>query len=333
MVPRILQRRERLRPIEYPLFDRIYLAALQSPWSHLEVPMGKDILDWDKISEVERKVIAGILKGFTLIESHVSCYWKDIVAKYLPHPEIVNMALIFSANERLHAKSYDYLESTLGIDTYDAFLQDEVANKKLDNILSRLESHNDLALSLAIFSGAVEGVSLFSSFAVLLSFSQKGLFKGMAQILSWSAALDEENHSKAGIALYKELIKEGPELEPSAEKIYEGFRSVVDNEIQFVEQVFSEGDLSTITKNEAIDFIKYRANLKLMELSLPPIYDLTGENRRVRFFFETLLKGKSMNDFFVQGRNGQGYSAKLSQDFRSCNSNILGGFFNGTVAA
>ena len=324
MTAQILEGRQRLRPILYPIFDQYYMATLQNPWSHTEVQMGGDVLDWKKITEQERKVIAGILKGFTLIESGVGCYWREIVAKNFPHPEIVNMAAIFSSSEALHGKSYDHLEASIGLDTYDAFKQDPVANSKLDNVINRLDNAKDLALSLAVFSGAVEGVSLFSSFAVLLSFCKKGLFKGMQQILSWSA-IEEGIHSKAGLELYKQLISEDPDLEPEASKVYDGFRSVVDNEIAFINQVFEEGDLETITKAQAIDFIHYRANLKLMELGLPPLYDLTGDNRPIRFYFDTMLKGKSMNDFFAQMRNGQGYSAKLSQDFSRCKFDLLEG--------
>ena len=39
---------------------------------------------------------------------------------------------------------------------------------------------------LAIFSAFTEGVNLFSSFAVLLSFKMRNLLKGVGQIVEWS---------------------------------------------------------------------------------------------------------------------------------------------------
>ena len=124
-------------------------------------------------------------------------------------------------------------------------------------------------------------------------------------------------HSETGIRLYHDLISEAPELIPSIEDIYEGFDSVVENELAFVENVFQNHKVETISKEEVIDFIKYRANLKLMELKFPPKYQLSGAYKPVKHFFDT-LRGKTMNDFFAQSRNGSGYTAKLSGSFEDC---------------
>ena len=315
-MPDILGERQNLRPYDYPIFEEMHLASIQSPWSHLEVPMANDIIDWSEISELEQRIVAGILKGFTLAETLVGCYWREVVAMKFRLPEIVMMATTFSHQETIHGRGYDHLESTLNLDTYQAFLSDPVSRGKLEFILSQLETKEDLARSLAIFSGAVEGVSLFSSFAVLLSFSKKSQFGGMAQILSWSV-LDEIKHSQMGLELYKQLIAEYPELKPLDSEIYEGFDAVVENELAFIDSVFKDGDLETISKAETKDFIKYRANKKLMELRLPPVYSLTGDYQEVKHYFDTIM-GKTMNDFFAQGRNGGGYSAMLTQDFTNC---------------
>jgi len=310
----ILDKRTRLTPYEYPQFAEAHLAVMHSPWSPFEVAMSTDLLDWSKISKEEKATIAGILMGFTLQEAGIGCYWRNTVANQFSLPEIVNMATAFSAQEAVHARAYAHLEDTLGLDTYSAFEQDAIACAKLDAFIGQEASAKDLASSLAIFSGAGEGVSLYASFAILLSFAKKGQFKGMQQILSWSV-LDEELHSKMGIELYKLLIKEYPELEPDKAIIYEGFELIVRNEHNFVYQAFSNGDLATISLAEAQDFIDYRANKKLMELGLEPIFELSNEYLKVKQFFDTMVLGKTMNDFFAQSRNGSGYSAVLTQDF------------------
>ena len=68
-----------------------------------------------------------------------------------------------------------------------------------------------VAKSLAIFSAFTEGVNLFSSFAVLLSFKMRNKLKGVGQIVEWSIR-DESMHSNAGCWLFKTLLKENPEL-------------------------------------------------------------------------------------------------------------------------
>lgn len=313
--PFILEGRKNLRPYIYSEFHQAFLASILSPWSFTEVAMGADVDDWHKASDRERKVIGGLLKGFSLVEYlGAGCFWSDVVAQAFPHPEIIIMAKAYSHEESIHALGYDHLESTLNLDTYEAFMQDPVLSAKLDFAEKALENEKNIAKSLAVFSGAIEGVSLFSSFAILLSFSKKNQYKGMAQILSWSA-LQECVHSNMGILLYKKLLQEAPYLEPDPKEIAKSFQTVVENEISFIQPAFEDGDLDTITKQQAIDYVKYRANKKLMELNIPPCYLLSGDYREVKHFFDTILTGRTVNDFFAQSRNGSNYSAKLNHNF------------------
>ena len=319
-IPPIMQGREYLRPYHYDKYERIHLACIQSPWSHLEVGMKEDVIDWEEATELTRIIIAGILRGFTLIELGVGCYWRK-VADWFPHPEISMLAATFSHQETIHSRAYDHQEATLGLETYEAFKQDETASRKFNHIMSRLEKEKDIATSLAIFSGGVEGVSLFSSFAILLSFTKEGKFKGNQQILSWSVN-EELTHSSTGISLYHDLISEAPYMKPRKEDIYMGFDAIVENEMAFVENIFGQYDVPTISKAEVTDFIRHRANLKLMELKFPPKYKLDGNYRPVKQFFDT-LRGKTMNDFFAQSRNGSAYTAMLSENFEDCNFGML----------
>lgn len=309
----LLDIRQRLTPYEYPQFAEAHNAVMHSPWSPYEVAMSADTKDWADCTEDEQSVIAGILMGFTLQEAGIGCYWRNVVANHFNKPEIVNMATAFSAQEAIHARAYAHLEDTLGLDSYSEFKQDESAIAKLEPFFNESA---DLATSLAIFSGAGEGVSLFASFAILLSFSKQGKFKGMQQILSWSV-IDEELHSQKGIELYKLLIEEYPELTPDAEAIYSGFKLIVENELFFIRQAFNGNSLASIKLNEAESYIKYRANKKLMELSLEPIFENNSDYLTIKSFFDIMIYSKTMNDFFAQSRNGSGYSAVLTQDFKS----------------
>ncbi|MGL4567143.1 MAG: ribonucleotide-diphosphate reductase subunit beta, partial [Fusobacteriaceae bacterium] len=65
---------------------------MASPWSPHEVQMGSDLTDWKEVSEKERIAITKILRGFTLAEEGVSCYWGSNIASFFKAPEIVNMA-------------------------------------------------------------------------------------------------------------------------------------------------------------------------------------------------------------------------------------------------
>lgn len=173
---------------DFPQFYDFYEKTVASVWRHQEVAMDADLRDWSFNSTPdERAVIAGILKGFVSAELGIGCYWADEVCRIFPKPEIQAMARAFSFFETIHAAAYSYLNDVLGLNEYEEFINDPIACSKIETFFQKYSDK----VSLAVFSGAGEGVSLFSSFAVLLSFNKDGRYKGLAQIISWSA-IDEQ---------------------------------------------------------------------------------------------------------------------------------------------
>lgn len=311
---------------DYPQFFDYYANALASVWRPEEVALKPDLLDWQhNISEAEREVIGGVLRGFTTMEIGISDYWSDVVCKIFPKPEIVSMARIFAAFEWIHAQAYNYLSDTLGINEFDAFLSDPSAQKKVEHFFAGCASEK---VSLAVFSGAGEGVSLYSSFAILLAFSKDGRFKGLAQIISWSS-IDEEAHSNAGSELFRELVKETGITDQEIEQIYEGFRAVVDNEFSFLDNAFAnakEGALP-VSLPEQKAYIKSRANDRLINLELVPIFPMTPEEealaQSVSDWFDPMISGQMSTDFFARQKAGDSYVSKPSQDYSTVNLGAL----------
>lgn len=302
---------------DFPEFNEFYEKAVASVWRHQEVAMESDLRDWQfNSTPEERNIIAGILKGFVSAELGIGCYWADKVCAIFPKPEIRAMARAFSFFETIHAAAYSYLNDVLGLDEYEEFINDPVAIKKVETFFS---SYSD-KVSLAVFSGAGEGVSLFSSFSVLLSFNRDGRYKGLAQIISWSA-LDEQQHSEGGCKLFRRLVEETG-LSTSEEKaIYHGFELIVDNELKFIDNIFANASLSFIDKEELKSYIKNRANERLLLLGLNSLFKLTTEEltqaKSIASWFDPTVKGASSNDFFAQNKDGSNYVAKISQDFMS----------------
>jgi ribonucleoside-diphosphate reductase beta chain len=81
------------------------------------------------------------------------------------------MARVFADFESIHAEAYARLNEELGLDDFEAFMEDEASKAKIDRLLETPgDNIAEQALSLAIFSAFTEGVNLFSSFAILMSF-------------------------------------------------------------------------------------------------------------------------------------------------------------------
>ncbi len=83
-------------PHEYPQAYRYWELQNQSHWLHHEIAMAGDIQDWsESLTEHERKVVGGILKGFVQSEVIIADYWTTKVNRWFKKPEIQMMAAAF----------------------------------------------------------------------------------------------------------------------------------------------------------------------------------------------------------------------------------------------
>jgi ribonucleoside-diphosphate reductase beta chain len=302
--------RERIvyKPFEYPQAYEYWLSQQQAHWLHTEVPMMSDLNDWKQnLSETEKNIIGSILKGFAQTETIVNDYWSGLVTKWFRKPEVIMMATTFGSMETIHAEAYSLLNETLGLDDFSEFLEDETTMAKIENLMLVRDSFDgekdlhEIAKSLAIFSAFTEGVNLFSSFAVLLSFKMRNKLKGVGQIVEWSIR-DESMHSEAGCWLFRTLIEENPflktkELEAA---INEAALLSLKLELDFIDKVYELGDLEGCSKYDLQNFIKNRVNTKLGDLGYNPIVtniDVTAVERMK--WFDALSAGKQHTDFFA----------------------------------
>jgi ribonucleoside-diphosphate reductase beta chain len=218
------------------------------------------------------------------------------------------MAIGFGANETIHAEAYSLLNEELGLDNFSEFLEDETTMAKIGGLMevnadmqNGEQSLHEIARSLAIFSAFTEGVNLFSSFAVLLSFKLRNLLKGVGQIVEWSIR-DESMHSDAGCWLFRTLVDENPEINTPELKaqIEEAAYLSLKLELDFIDKVYEMGDLEGCTKYDLTSFIKHRLNTKMSDLGYKPIVngiDLEAVQRMS--WFDSLSAGKQHTDFFA----------------------------------
>ena len=306
----ILQERVVYKPFEYPTAHDYWMKQQQAHWLHTEVPMANDVTDWkSNLKDHEKNVVGGILKGFAQTETVVNDYWTGLVTKWFRKPEIIMMATTFGAFETIHAEAYSLLNEQLGLDNFAEFLEDESTAAKIENLMNVRDGHNgeidyhEVARSLAIFSAFTEGVNLFSSFAVLLSFKMRNKLKGVGQIVEWSVR-DESLHSNAGCWLFRTLMEEHPELKTDKliAEIREAATAALQLEFNFIDKIFEMGDLENLTKDELKNFIKHRVNTKMGDLGLKPLIPSSEIDQgalKTMLWFDAVIAGKQHTDFFA----------------------------------
>lgn len=306
---KINEERIEFKPFQYQWAYDYWFKQQNAHWLHTEINMQQDVIDWrENLNEKEKNVIGNILKGFTQTECEVGNYWSSYVPKWFPVPEIKMMAQTFGAFETIHATAYSYLNDTLGLDDFSAFLEDEATMNKLKVLMDINPNTTDLseiARSIALFSAAAEGIQLFSSFAVLLSFRRSNRLTGIGQQMIFSCR-DESLHSEAGCKLFRTIIEENPELwtEELRSDIYDGIHYAIQNEFTYINKVFELGDLDTISKDQLKNFMYDRSNRKLVELNLKPVYNVDKQLLKNMDWFYILVSGEQQTDFFANRETG-----------------------------
>jgi len=293
------------KPFEFPeYYTEGWLKQAQAFWLHTEIPMSGDVKDWnEKLTKEEKNLVGNILLGFAQTECAVSDYWTQKVVSWFPKHEIQQMAMMFGSQETIHAVAYSYLNETLGLENFEAFLHEPATADRFDNLVS-YDGTDPVGIgrSLAIFSAFAEGVSLYSAFAVLYSFQLRNLLKGIGQQMKWSVR-DESLHSKMGCQLFRHMCEEDPKLLNTCKtEIFDAAKTILDAEERYIDKMFELGDIENLKSYDLKQFIRKRLNEKLHELG----YSYSGKHfefdktaaSNLDWFYH-LTGGHTHTDFFA----------------------------------
>ena len=293
------------KPFDYPeYYTEGWLKQAQAFWLHTEIPMSGDVKDWNEsLNDKEKSLVGNILLGFAQTECAVSDYWTQKVVGWFPKHEIQQMAMMFGNQETIHAVAYSYLNETLGLEDFEAFLQDEATMARFNNLVS-YEGTDKVGIgkSLAVFSAFAEGVSLYSAFAVLYSFQLRNLLKGVGQQMKWSVR-DESLHSKMGCQLFRHMCQEDNKLLEDCKKdIIDAAESMLEAEERYIDKMFEQGDIENLKAYDLKQFIRKRLNEKIVELGyvhLGKYFEYDAEGASKLDWFYHLTGGHTHTDFFA----------------------------------
>ncbi len=298
-VSTLLTPRKVYRPFEYPQYYEYFQKQNQAHWLPTEVPMESDINDYRfRLTKEESNLIIQILRFFTQGDIEVNNNYNQKLIPAFPKPEIKMMLSAFAAMESVHVWAYSYLNDSLGLPEkeYSAFLEVESMRAKY-NYIQQFDVHNieELAKNLAVFGGFMEGVSLFSSFAILMNYPRMGKMKGVGQIVTWSIR-DESLHSKGVCHLFRDLIAENRYLWTDAFKksLYTSCEEMVSLEDNFIDTCFDLGPVPGLTPAQVKEYIRFIADRRLNDLGLDALYNNTNPLE----WLDTMINAKEHTNFF-----------------------------------
>ena len=304
----IFDKRISYKPFEYPEVLQFIEAINKSYWVHSEVDFTADVQDFhSQLEPHEKNAIKHALLAIAQIEVNVKTFWGNLY-NHLPKPELNGLGATFAECEFRHSEAYSRLLEVLGYN--DEFLNvvDIPAVKDRIDYLSKVlknansQDPKSYVSSLLLFSILIENVSLFSQFAIILSFTRfKGYMKNVSNIIAWTS-VDEQIHANGGIYLINKIREEQPYLltDEDIESIYDLVDESIEMESNILDWIFELGEIQHVSKKNLLDFMKYRVDDSLKKIGMKTRYNVSPEDYKPMVWFEEEVFANSMDDFFAK---------------------------------
>jgi ribonucleoside-diphosphate reductase beta chain len=283
-------------------------AINKSFWVHSELEFSADIQDFhSQLSPAEQNAIKNSLLAIAQIEVAVKSFWGDLY-HHMPKPEFNGLGATFAECEFRHSEAYSRLLTVLGYDKEFANVVNVPVIRKRINYLAEALQHTkstdpkEYISSLFLFSILIENVSLFSQFAIILSFTRfKGYMKNVSNIIGWTS-VDEQIHANAGIYLINKIKEEQPELidEKDEYLLLAQIKKSVEVESEILDWIFEMGPIEHISKENLLNFMKFRINDSLLKIGMDRMYSITEEMYAPMRWFEEEVFSNSLDDFFAK---------------------------------
>ena len=304
----LFDKRVNYKPFEYPEVLQFTSAINKSFWVHSEVDFTADTQDFHShLTPAERNAVKRALLAIAQIEVAVKSFWGNLY-NHLPKPELNGLGSTFAECEFRHSEAYSRLVEVLGYnDEFEKLIEVPVIKERIEylsNVLKNTKSNDkqEYSIALILFTILIENVSLFSQFAIILSFTRfKGWMKNVSNIIAWTS-VDEQIHANAGIYLINKIKEEYPEVlnEATLSRITDMVKESIAIEEQILDWIFEEGDVDILNKKDLSNFIKFRVDESLNKIGLPSQYFISAEQYRPMRWFEEEVFANSLDDFFAK---------------------------------
>lgn len=304
----IFTKRINYKPFEYPEILEFTNAINKSFWVHSEIDFTADIQDFHShLNPNEQEIVKRSLLAIAQIEVNVKTFWGDLYL-HLPKPEFNGLGSTFAECEFRHSEAYSRLLEVLGYNNeFEKVIEIPVIAKRiqyLSNALKNSKSDNkkEYLKSLILFTILIENVSLFSQFAIILSFTRfKGAMKNVSNIIAWTS-IDEQIHANGGIFIINKIREEFPDYfdDQTIKEINEIVVDSINIEAEILDWIFEFGELDTISKQNLLNFMKFRIDESLQKINLSKLFFISDENYQPMIWFEEEIFANSLDDFFAK---------------------------------
>lgn len=304
----IFDKRINYKPFEYPEILKFTMAMNNSFWVNTEIDFTADIQDFHShLSEQDKQIAKKCLLAIAQIEVSVKSFWGNLY-HHLPKPEFNGLGATFAECEFRHSEAYSKLLEVLGYnDEFMTVTSIPVIKERIDYLTealadSKSDDREKYLVSLILFTILIENVSLFSQFAIILSFTRfRGYLKNVSNIIAWTS-VDEQVHANAGIYIINKIKEEYPEYfnDETEHLIYKTVENSIQVESRILDWIFEDGVSQELKKSDILNFMKYRLDESLERIHMKKIFNITAEEYKPMQWFEEEVFANSLDDFFAK---------------------------------
>ena len=279
-------------PIEHDDIWQMYKRQVDCFWRAEEVDLSKDLKDWEKLNEDEKKFIKMVLAFFAASDGVVL---ENLAVRFMGDVQVSEARAFYGfqvAMENIHSEMYSLL-----IDTYiqdsnektkllEATQNYDCIAKKADWAKKWLNDNRSSFGARLVAFAAIEGIFFSSSFASIYWIKKRGLMPG----LTFSNELisrDEALHTEFAVLLYSKLQKK-----LNKKRIYEIIQEAVEIEKEFITESIPCRMIGMNAKLMC-QYIEFVADRLVLQLGYDKIYNSSNP-----FDFMELISIESKVNFF-----------------------------------
>jgi ribonucleoside-diphosphate reductase beta chain len=308
-----------LMPLKYHWAWEHYLNGCNNHWMPTEVPMLRDIQDWDSLTADEQLLIKRILGFFSTAESLVGNNIVLAIFKHITNAEARQYLLRQVFEEAVHTHTFHYIVESLNLDAGEIFnmyreipaihAKDDFEMRLTADIMEEtfhtrtLENVSRFVKNLIGYYVIMEGIFFYSGFAMMLSFHRQNRMTGIGEQFQYILR-DETVHLNFGVDLINTIKEENPEVWTPAfqQEIIEMVEEAVELEIAYAQDCLPKGILG-LNADLFRDYVQYIADRRLERIGLPLKY---RSRNPFPWMSETIDLGKEKNFFETRVTEYQG---------------------------
>ena len=302
----IFKKRTNLKPYEYPELEAYKEAIQHSYWLFSVFNYTSDI-QYYKVNAKphEREAIRRTMLAFAQVEVDVKEFWGNLY-KRMPKPELANVGATFAESEVRHADAYANLLELLGLNSDFEKINEIPALRQRVNYLKKHIQYSltgdkrDFIIAVLLFSSAIEHISLFSQFLIMMSFNKyRNLFSGVSNAIE-ATSKEEQLHGEFGIDLVNTVKEEHPEWfdDTMEQDVLAVFYEAWESEKALLDWILEEGELDFLPRVTIENFIKHRLNNSLEAVGFKKIFEVDEKEVEKTDWFDDEIVSSSHKDFF-----------------------------------